>query len=240
MTGFPLRTTPWTLAIVLLAIGTGRWCRNRSGPCVHSSCLGPIPMIANWTQGCNGRAMGEAGAQGQVRLRDQRRHRPPRDGRRDSRAATRERGPECREDPGRRDRGSRQPRRRALADPGEPSWTITRKIREWQGRRRHRTPTQRLSSRSPLCTGILVQDAAFMVIVPSFCPDVPGAPQESGLPLYTEDDFQKPNLFRPDVGRFDRSGSENRRPRRSTPSNLNFDERNPWLAGYLHEVSKEL
>ncbi len=32
-------------------------------------------------------------------------------------------------------------------------------------------------------TGILVQDAAFMVIVPNFCPDVPRSAQEPGLPV---------------------------------------------------------
>ena len=33
--------------------------------------------------------------------------------------------------------------------------------------------------------GLLVQDAAFMVMVPNFCPDVPPPHQESGLFLFS-------------------------------------------------------
>src|SRR6202162_5810525 len=47
-------------------------------------------------------------------------------------------------------------------------------------------------------TGVLVQDAAYMVIVPSFCPDVP-ALRKNPVFLYTEDGFKKPNPFEPDV-----------------------------------------
>lgn len=47
-------------------------------------------------------------------------------------------------------------------------------------------------------TGILVQDAAFMVTVPFFCPDTP--PLESNpVFFYYSDNFQKPNPFTPDV-----------------------------------------
>ncbi len=46
--------------------------------------------------------------------------------------------------------------------------------------------------------GILVQDAAFMVTVPFFCPDT--APlTRNPVFLYTSDTFQKPVPFRPDV-----------------------------------------
>ena len=86
-------------------------------------------------------------------------------------------------------------------------------------------------------TGILVQDAAFMVIVPSFCPDVP-ALRKNPVFLYTEDDFKKPNPFAPDV---------------VVPIDPVFDQKvacidalesqfyewNPWLFGYLDEVPKE-
>jgi len=47
-------------------------------------------------------------------------------------------------------------------------------------------------------TGVLVQDAAFMVICPFFCPDVPHLPSNPVF-LYYSDRFQKPNPFDPDV-----------------------------------------
>jgi len=47
-------------------------------------------------------------------------------------------------------------------------------------------------------TGVLVQDAAFMVICPFFCPDVPHLPSNP-IFLYYSDRFQKPNPFEPDV-----------------------------------------
>ena len=46
--------------------------------------------------------------------------------------------------------------------------------------------------------GILVQDAAFMVTVPFFCPDTP-ALKKNPVFLYSSDSFQKPYPFRPDV-----------------------------------------
>jgi len=47
-------------------------------------------------------------------------------------------------------------------------------------------------------TGVLMQDAAFMVICPFFCPDVPHL-QRNPVFLYFTDNFQKPNPFEPDV-----------------------------------------
>lgn len=47
-------------------------------------------------------------------------------------------------------------------------------------------------------TGILVQDAAFMVTVPFFCPDVPHLTKNPVF-LYSSDSFQKPYPFEPDV-----------------------------------------
>ena len=112
---------------------------------------------------------------------------------------------------------------------------ITRKIREWKAdvviapRPNDYHPDHRY-------TGILVQDAAFMVIVPSFCPDVP-ALRKNPVFLYTEDDFKKPNPFSPDV---------------VVPIDPVFDlkvacidalesqfyEWNPWLFGYLGRGSQ--
>jgi LmbE family N-acetylglucosaminyl deacetylase len=47
-------------------------------------------------------------------------------------------------------------------------------------------------------TGVLVQDAAYMVVVPNVCPDTP-ALRKNPVFLYFEDGFQKPAPFRPDV-----------------------------------------
>lgn len=47
-------------------------------------------------------------------------------------------------------------------------------------------------------TGVLVQDAAYMVVVPNIVPDVP-ALRKNPVFLYFQDDFQRPNPFRPDV-----------------------------------------
>jgi len=113
---------------------------------------------------------------------------------------------------------------------------ITRKIREWQAdvviapRPNDYHPDHRY-------TGILVQDAAFMVIVPSFCPDVP-ALRRNPVFFYTEDSFKKPNPFAADV---------------VVPIDSVFDlkvacidalesqfyEWNPWLFGYLADVPKD-
>lgn len=46
--------------------------------------------------------------------------------------------------------------------------------------------------------GVLVQDAAFMVTVPFFCPDVPFL-KKNPVFMYSSDGFQKPYPFKPDV-----------------------------------------
>jgi len=47
-------------------------------------------------------------------------------------------------------------------------------------------------------TGVLMQDAAFMVTVAFFCPDVQQLPRNPVF-LYLSDNFQKPNPFKPDI-----------------------------------------
>lgn len=47
-------------------------------------------------------------------------------------------------------------------------------------------------------TGVLMQDSAYMVAVPFFCPDVPPL-KKNPVFLYSYDRFQRPNPFRPDV-----------------------------------------
>jgi len=75
--------------------------------------------------------------------------------------------------------------------------TITRLIRQWKADIviAHRPWDYHPDHRY---VGVLVQDAAFMVTVPYFCPDTPALKQNPVF-LYSSDGFQKPNPFRPDV-----------------------------------------
>jgi len=74
---------------------------------------------------------------------------------------------------------------------------ITRKIREWNAdivisnRPNDYHPDHRY-------TAVLVQDSAYMVTVPFFCPDVPFL-KKNPLFLYASDNFQRPNPFHADV-----------------------------------------
>jgi LmbE family N-acetylglucosaminyl deacetylase len=74
---------------------------------------------------------------------------------------------------------------------------LTRLIREWKAdivighRPNDYHPDHRY-------TGVLVQDAAYMVTVPHFCPDVPIL-ENNPVFMYFPDRFQKPNPFKPDV-----------------------------------------
>ena len=74
---------------------------------------------------------------------------------------------------------------------------ITRLIREWRADivLSHRSNDYHPDHRY---TGILVQDAAFMVTVPFFCPDVPHL-KRNPVFLYFSDRFQKPGPFKPDI-----------------------------------------
>ncbi|MCI0463013.1 MAG: PIG-L family deacetylase [Gemmataceae bacterium] len=75
--------------------------------------------------------------------------------------------------------------------------TITRLIRAWDADivLAHRPNDYHPDHRY---TGILVQDAAFMVTVPFFCPDVPHQ-KKNPVFLYYSDRFQRPNPFRADI-----------------------------------------
>jgi N-acetylglucosamine malate deacetylase 1 len=113
---------------------------------------------------------------------------------------------------------------------------ITRKIREWKADVviAHRPNDYHPDHRY---TGILVQDAAFMVIVPSFCPDVP-ALRKNPVFLYTEDHFKKPNPFEPDVV-VPIDPSLEKKVACVDALESQFYEWNPWLFGYLDQVPKE-
>lgn len=74
---------------------------------------------------------------------------------------------------------------------------ITRLIREWKADVviAHRPWDYHPDHRY---VGVLVQDAAFMVAVPFFCPDT--APLKANpLFLYSSDNFERPNRFRADI-----------------------------------------
>jgi LmbE family N-acetylglucosaminyl deacetylase len=75
--------------------------------------------------------------------------------------------------------------------------TITRLIREWNA---DVVITNRPNDYHPdhRYTSILVQDSAFMVTVPFFCPDVPPL-KDNPVFLYTSDRFERPNDFRADI-----------------------------------------
>lgn len=75
--------------------------------------------------------------------------------------------------------------------------TLTRLIRQWKADvvMSHRPNDYHPDHRY---TGVLVQDSAYMVTVPFFCPDTPIL-RNNPVFLYYPDRFQKPNPFRPDI-----------------------------------------
>ena len=75
--------------------------------------------------------------------------------------------------------------------------TVTRLIREWKADIviAHRPWDYHPDHRY---VGVLVQDAAYMVAVPHFCPDTPPL-KANPLFLYSSDNFQKPYRFKPDI-----------------------------------------
>jgi LmbE family N-acetylglucosaminyl deacetylase len=75
--------------------------------------------------------------------------------------------------------------------------TITRLIRQWKADLVlcHRPWDYHPDHRY---VGVLVQDAAYMVTVPFFCPDTPHL-EKNPVFMYLSDGFQKPYPFRPDV-----------------------------------------
>jgi len=75
--------------------------------------------------------------------------------------------------------------------------TITRVIREWKADIviAHRPNDYHPDHRY---VGVLVQDSAYMVTVPKFCPETPHL-RGNPVFLHSEDGFQRPNPFRPDI-----------------------------------------
>lgn len=87
-------------------------------------------------------------------------------------------------------------------------------------------------------TGVLLQDAAFMVTVPNICPDTP-ALRKNPVFLYFEDRFQKPVAFQPDVA----IGIDDAWEKKIDALDAHVSqvyEWLPWLAGILDQVPKDL
>ena len=112
---------------------------------------------------------------------------------------------------------------------------IIRKIREWNAdvviapRPNDYHPDHRY-------TGILVQDAAYMVSVPNVASDVP-ALKKNPVFLYFQDNFQRPNPFRPDIA-VDITNVNEQKLLGLDAHVSQVYEWLPWIGDYLNEVPK--
>jgi LmbE family N-acetylglucosaminyl deacetylase len=86
-------------------------------------------------------------------------------------------------------------------------------------------------------TGVLVQDAAYMVVVPNIVPEVP-ALRKNPIFMYYEDNFQQPNLFRPDVA-VDIDDVWASKIDALDAQVSQMYEWLPWVAGTLEQVPKD-
>src|SRR5688572_13653004 len=112
---------------------------------------------------------------------------------------------------------------------------VIRKIREWNAdiviapRPNDYHPDHRY-------TGVLVQDAAYMVAVPNVLPAVP-ALKKNPVFLYFQDHFQKPNPFRPDIV-FDITSTFEQKINALDAHVSQVYEWLPWIGGQEAEVPK--
>ncbi len=110
---------------------------------------------------------------------------------------------------------------------------IIRKIREWNAdvviapRPNDYHPDHRY-------TGVLLQDAAYMVAVPNVAPDTPPL-KKNPVFLYFSDHFQKPNPFSPDIA-IDISSVFDQKVHALDAHESQFYEWLPWIGGYLDQV----
>lgn len=110
---------------------------------------------------------------------------------------------------------------------------VIRRIREWNAdiviapRPNDYHPDHRY-------TGILIQDAAYMVIVPNVAPEVPPL-KKNPVFLYSADGFQKPNPFAPDIAvRID--DVIDQKIYAMSAHKSQFFEWLPWTMGILDQV----
>lgn len=110
---------------------------------------------------------------------------------------------------------------------------VIRKIREWNAdvviapRPNDYHPDHRY-------TGVLVQDAAYMVAVPNVAADTPPL-EKNPVFLYFQDFFQRPNPFRPDVA-IDIGPVFAQKIHAMDAHTSQFYEWLPWIGGYLDKV----
>jgi LmbE family N-acetylglucosaminyl deacetylase len=113
---------------------------------------------------------------------------------------------------------------------------IIRKIREWNAdvviapRTNDYHPDHRY-------TGVLVQDAAYMVAVPNIAPDVP-ALKKNPVFLYYQDHFQRPNPFRPDIA-VDITSVYDKKVAGLDAHESQMYEWLPWIGHFLDQVPKD-
>jgi LmbE family N-acetylglucosaminyl deacetylase len=112
---------------------------------------------------------------------------------------------------------------------------IIRKIREWNAdvviapRPNDYHPDHRY-------TGVLVQDAAYMVAVPNIDPETP-ALKKNPVFLYFQDHFQRPNPFRPDIV-VDITGTFDKKISALDAHQSQMYEWLPWIGHYRDQVPK--
>jgi LmbE family N-acetylglucosaminyl deacetylase len=113
---------------------------------------------------------------------------------------------------------------------------IIRKIREWKAdiviapRPNDYHPDHRY-------TGVLVQDAAYMVGVPNVAADTPPL-KKNPVFLYFQDFFQRPNPFRPDVA-IDITSVYDKKIDGLDAHQSQVYEWLPWIGGYSEQVPSE-
>ena len=86
-------------------------------------------------------------------------------------------------------------------------------------------------------TGVLLQDAAYMVIVPNIAPDTPPL-KKNPVFLYTRDRFQKPNPFSPDIA-VDITDVFDQKIYGMAAHESQFFSWLPWTAGQLENVPED-
>lgn len=114
---------------------------------------------------------------------------------------------------------------------------VIRKIREWNAdiviapRPNDYHPDHRY-------TGILVQDAAYMVAVPNVAPETPPL-KKNPVFLYFQDFFQRPNPFRPDIA-VDITAVFPQKIHALDAHVSQVYEWLPWIGGYLDQVPSDV
>jgi len=113
---------------------------------------------------------------------------------------------------------------------------VIRRIREWNAdiviapRPNDYHPDHRY-------TGVLVQDAAYMVVVPKVVPEVPPL-RKNPVFLYFQDNFQRPNPFRPDIA-ISIDDVFGQKVSALDAHVSQFYEWLPWVDGTLDQVPKD-